>query len=209
MLSKRLPLQAIFLALFLALFLAACGSTSETTVPLTETSTPSPASPASTPSPNHDKAPGASSAPRTDPAAEPAPDFSMPNLLDKGKVVRLSDYRGHIVFLNFWASWCPPCRAEMPDFETVFEEYDGEIIVLGVGIQDDPKKLLAFAQSIGITYPIVSDSAGEIARHYHVRSLPTTYLINSRGEVDSVAVGGVDRAALEKVIQRLQSESNP
>lgn len=207
MLHFRLHHRYIFSTLFLIIFLAACGSTSEPTaqpIPTPTTPTPPPATETSA-----TETPAASQEQKPTPAPQLAPDFSKPDLLDSNHTVRLSDYRGHIVFLNFWASWCPPCRAEMPDFETVFEEYDGEIIVLGVGIQDDPDKLLTFANSIGITYPIISDPVGEIARHYSVRSLPTTYLINPQGEVASVAVGGVNRDALENVIQRLRAESTP
>ena len=129
-------------------------------------------------------------------------DFTGKNLLT-GETFSSSDYRGKIVFLNFWGSWCPPCRMEMPSFQKVYEDYDGEVMIIGVGINDSAENLVEFAKSIGVTYPIVHDRTSEIARHYRIRSLPTTYRIDQEGRVRGVAVGALTEEQLNNAIQEL------
>jgi len=134
-----------------------------------------------------------------------ATDFTATDLLT-GKSFSLSDYRGKIVFLNFWGSWCPPCRAEMPAFEEIYQQYGGDVVIIGVGINDSKDNLITFAKSIGVTYPITLDRTSEIARHYHIRSLPTTYRINQKGEIQGVAQGGLNKDQLISAIEALQPQ---
>ncbi len=134
---------------------------------------------------------------------EPAPDFQMP--LFDGSVINLSDYRGEVVVLNFWASWCGPCRWEMPAFERMYQEYgDKGVMFVGVAISDDPANAQAFADEVGVTYPIGADFAGRIARVYRPTTMPTTFFIDREGVIRrrlvSVANEGVLRIFLKGLI---------
>ena len=109
-----------------------------------------------------------------------APDFEL-TLFD-GQSLRLSDLRGKVVVLNFWASWCPPCRIEMPDFEEMWQEFkDRGVVFLGVAVSDVEEDSRAFAERLGVTYMLGLDTTGEITREYRVTSLPTTLLIDRQG----------------------------
>ncbi len=132
-------------------------------------------------------------------------DFTAKDLLT-GKKFALSDFRGKIVFLNFWGSWCPPCRMEMPSFQKVYEKYDNQVIIIGVGINDSPGNLIQFAKSINVTYPITHDRTSEIARHYRIRSLPTTYRIDQEGRIRGVAMGALSEEQLTKAIEELLNQ---
>jgi peroxiredoxin len=130
-----------------------------------------------------------------------APDFEIA-LLGKEGMLRLSDFKGKVVVLNFWASWCPPCRWEMPDFERMWQEYrDKDVVFLGVAVADFEDKALGFAEKTGVTYPLALDATGEVAKDYGITSMPTTYFIDREGKVArrlvSVANKGVLRVFLE------------
>ena len=102
-----------------------------------------------------------------------------------GELLRLSDLEGSVVVLNFWASWCPPCRWEMPFFEEMQQQYkDQGVVFLGVAISDTIENVRAFSESVGVTYPNGLDTTGEIARNYSVVSLPTTFFIGRDGSVE-------------------------
>ena len=131
---------------------------------------------------------------------EPAPVFQMP--LFDGSMINISDYRGEVVVLNFWASWCGPCRWEMPAFESMYQEYgDKGVMFVGVAISDDPANAQAFADEVGVTYPIGADFAGRIARVYRPTTMPTTFFIDREGVIRrrlvSVANEGVLRIFLK------------
>ena len=202
--SNKIPLRNSILPILLltiALMLMACNNAPAATVPPTEApkvviESPTPA-PAATPVPEQKEEAG-----KTEEERPMAIDFTATNLLT-GEEISLSDYRGKIVFLNFWGSWCPPCRAEMPAFEEVYEQYGDDVVIIGVGINDSEENLIKFAKSIGITYPIVYDRTSEIARHYRIRSLPTTYRINQKGEIQGVAQGGLNKDQLIQAIEEL------
>lgn len=109
-----------------------------------------------------------------------APDFALHDL--SGRTVRLSDFRGRKVVLNFWASWCPPCKEEMPDFETVYREQRDKLIFLGVNMQEPVDAVQRFLRGeVQVTYPIVLDSDGSVTRGYNVRVYPTTYFLDEQG----------------------------
>jgi peroxiredoxin len=137
-----------------------------------------------------------------------APDFSLPTL--DGDVIRLSDLRGKPVILNFWATWCPPCRDEMPDLELLWQTYDqGDVMVLGVDQGEPPQVVESFIQDVvRTTFPILLDPRQTVGRElYWVRSLPTTFFIDPDGVIQDIYVGGPMRFdfLLERV-QRLQIE---
>jgi len=210
----------IILLLALTLTLPGCSKTQEaptaipqpTQAPTVEIASPSPApttAPTATPEakPESKKEEKKEEAEASEDKSEypMAYDFTAKDLLT-GKEFSLSDFRGKVVFLNFWGSWCPPCRMEMPAFQKVYEDYDGQVVIIGVGINDNPGSLTQFAKSINITYPITHDRTSEIARHYRIRSLPTTYRIDQEGRVRGVAVGALTEEQLTKAIEELLSE---
>jgi peroxiredoxin len=128
----------------------------------------------------------------------PAPDISLLNL--DGHVVQLTDYHGRVVMVNFWASWCPPCRAEMAAFQEIFTEYEDQgFVILAVNDQESRAAALGFAQSHALTFPILLDEDGEVSKRYRVASLPATFFINKNGYIDEVTYGGPISEALLRV----------
>ncbi|MBI4299181.1 MAG: TlpA family protein disulfide reductase [Chloroflexi bacterium] len=124
-----------------------------------------------------------------------APDFHL-NLLD-GTGLRLSDLKGKVVVLNFWASWCVPCRQEMPAFERMWQEYKGQgVIFVGVALSDREKDARAFAEEVGVTYAVGLDATGQIGDAYRVIALPTTYFIDRQGYVARALTGAANEGAL-------------
>ena len=121
-----------------------------------------------------------------------APDFALPTL--SGETVRLADLRGKVVFLNFWATWCVPCRTEMPTIEALYQRYKGRgLDVLAVNMdKSSTTGVEAFAKEAGVTFRIVLDPSWSAARAYGVRGLPTTYLIDRTGNVVVREVGERD-----------------
>jgi cytochrome c biogenesis protein CcmG, thiol:disulfide interchange protein DsbE len=129
-----------------------------------------------------------------------APDFSLPDT--NGEIITLSELRGQIVVLNIWASWCTPCRAEMPAMQRIFNEKKSQgLIVLAVNAtnQDDQASAIDFANEIGLTFPFVFDKTGEISRKYQVRALPTSFFIDQAGVIQKVVIGGPMSEALLKI----------
>ena len=130
---------------------------------------------------------------------KPAPDFTLP-LLDGGELA-LSQYQGRPVVINFWASWCPPCRAEMPDFQEMWEEMRGEdVVFVGIALGESERSARAFAETTGVTYPLGLDETGRISRDYRVTSLPTTVLIDREGN-ESLRLGIANQGALRIFVQ--------
>lgn len=127
----------------------------------------------------------------------PAPGFTLQTA--DGETYSLSELKGKAVLVNLWATWCPPCRAEMPAIQKMVEEYkDQGFIVLAVNstIQDDAAQIPGFISEYDLTFPILLDSAGEVSRMYQVRSLPSTYFINRLGIITEVVIGGPMSEAL-------------
>jgi len=111
----------------------------------------------------------------------PTPDFTLTNL--EGKKVSLKDFRGKTVFLNFWATWCVPCREEMPAMEKLYQEYkDKNFVVLAINVKDRKQDAAAFLKELKLTYPVASDPEAEVAALYGAWGLPTTYIIGPKGE---------------------------
>jgi peroxiredoxin len=126
-----------------------------------------------------------------------APDFSLPT--SSGEIITLSDLRGQAVLINLWATWCPPCRAEMPAIEKVYNEYKDEgFVVLAINMthQDDPFNIAPFVAEHGLTFPILLDETGATARAYQLRSLPSSFFIGRDGIINEVVIGGPMAEAL-------------
>lgn len=134
-----------------------------------------------------------------------APDFEV--LDNDGNTVRLSDFRGKPVVLNFWATWCPPCKAELPDFDRSAATYGDEVTFLMVNLTDGGRDTVSgvreFVAANGYTFPVYFDTRYSAANAYRVSSIPTTYFINAEGEIVSYKVGMVSASELEKGIQSL------
>lgn len=125
-----------------------------------------------------------------------APTFTLRDL--NGKGVKLEDHRGKVVFLNFWATWCPPCREEMPSMEKLYIEFrDRDFTMLAIDLREDTEKVRAFKERFELSFPILLDSDGSVGSRYGVRSIPTTYLINQEGYVIGAALGPRDWASRE------------
>ncbi len=129
---------------------------------------------------------------QTLPVLEPvmeAPEFVLPD--DGGKIHRLSDYRGKVVVLNFWATWCPPCRQEMPSMERAWEQLKNEaVVVLAVDVGESAATVFEFTGQYPVTFPLLLDSSGEVVNKFPVIGLPTTFIISPKGLVTHRAVGG-------------------
>ncbi len=120
-----------------------------------------------------------------------APDFTLDTL--QGEKVTLSHLRGKIVVVNFWATWCLPCRKETPALEKAYEQYeDSGIVILGVNLtnQDSVSDVESFVQEFKLTYPILLDRDGSVSNLYQIEGLPTTFFINREGIIRTVIVGG-------------------
>ncbi|MCK9486965.1 MAG: redoxin domain-containing protein [Dehalococcoidia bacterium] len=129
----------------------------------------------------------ASDAPRPDLGAE-APDFVL-EMAGTGEHVRLSDFRGQTVVLNFWATWCVPCRTEMPDLQAAYED-DG-VVVLAVNDKEPDGPVQRFVEEFALTFPVVLDRQGSVREHYRVIGLPATFFIDPDGIVRARNFGPV------------------
>jgi len=149
-------------------------------------------------------------------AGFPAPDFSLRDL--DGRVHRLSDYRGKVVFLNLWATWCPPCREEMPSMEHLHQRLRGQDFVM-LAVSEDEAGVTAvqpFAREMGLTFPILLDARGTLPARYGVTGFPETFLIDRSGRVVHHVIGpedwdseSVDRFLLQLLQQTPDSPPAP
>jgi len=136
----------------------------------------------------------------------PAPDVNLVNL--DGQEVQLGDFLGRPVLVNFWASWCPPCRAEMPTFQKIYTEYESQgFVFLAVNSQESRAIALDYAQSNAFTFPVLLDEDGVVSNRYRIVSLPTTFFINRYGFISDVVYGGpISEAYLRIQVEKLLKE---
>ncbi len=129
----------------------------------------------------------------------PAPDFTLTTL--DGDSLTLSDYQGQVVLVNFWASWCPPCNAEVDDLNAYYEAHKDEgFIVIGVNVEDTPEDAQAFVERHGVTFPVVRDPDDTVAGQYNVIGLPSSYFVNQEGEIFGFQAGTVTRDLLDRQV---------
>lgn len=146
----------------------------------------------------------------------PAPDFTLTD--QNGEEHTLSDYQGKTVFLNFWATWCPPCKAEIPDIQSLYEDWDengGEVVVLGVAnpkSDDYPynqdvteQEVKDFLSQNGYTYPVVMDTTGDVFSAYGVNAFPTTFMISPDGSIFGYVQGGITRAMMDSIVEQTRT----
>jgi DsbE subfamily thiol:disulfide oxidoreductase len=113
-----------------------------------------------------------------------APDFTLAT--PDGRKMSLKDYRGKVVFLNFWATWCPSCRTEMPDMDKLYREFKGKgLEIVAVNVKDKRDDAMGFVKNMKLTYPIMMDPEGEIGLLYGAWGMPATYLIDRKGVVQA------------------------
>jgi peroxiredoxin len=116
------------------------------------------------------------------PSGTRAPDFTLRN--GAGGNLRLAEQRGRIVMVNFWATWCAPCRQEMPHLERIHQKYKpAGFVLLGVSVDDDPRNAVSVAQKLGVTFPILLDTDKQVSRAFDVRTMPSTVLLDRDGTV--------------------------
>jgi thiol-disulfide isomerase/thioredoxin len=133
---------------------------------------------------------------------EQAPNFTLQ--MPDGQSASLSDFLGRPVFVNFWASWCPPCRAEMPDIEEVAKEYRADgLVVLAVNMQEDREAVVRYAETLGLTFPLLLDRNGSVSTRYNVTGLPTSYFVDREGTIQSMNIGPLTPRGLRAKLSRI------
>ena len=138
----------------------------------------------------------------------PAPDFTLTD--QYGESHTLSDYQGQTVFLNFWATWCGPCKMEMPDIQALYEAWDenaGDLVVLGVagpniGREGSAEDIAAFLEENDYTYPVVMDDTGALFYQYGISAYPTTFMIDTEGNVFGYVQGAVSREIMDDIVEQ-------
>lgn len=130
-----------------------------------------------------------------------APDFALRS--DAGRNLRLSEHRGQVVMINFWASWCGPCRQEMPKLDEIFSRYESAgFTLLGVNIDEDADRAQRLADELGVSFPLLFDDEQSVSRLYDVQAMPMTVMVDPSGKVRSVHYGyqpGVEQRYLDEV----------
>jgi peroxiredoxin len=132
----------------------------------------------------------------------PAPDFTL--LALTGEEVTLSDLRGRVVLVNFWATWCGPCRLEMPHIQKKYAGTEGQgLTVLAINMDEAASDVSAFADELGLTFPILMDAGNAVTTLYRVRGFPTTFFINRDGMIDRQHIGYMSEGQLDDYLARL------
>ncbi len=129
-------------------------------------------------------------------------DFTLPLL--GGGTVTLSSYFGKPLFLNFWATWCPPCREEMPAMQRVYERYrkDG-LVIFAINFQEDEETVQAFVDELGLTFPVLLDRKGEVTMMYQVIGLPTSFFINREGRIHRIRIGAMTEEFMVQTVEEI------
>ncbi len=149
--------------------------------------------------------PASGSAPQLN---QPASDFKLKDL--DGKQVSLSDYKGQVVLLNFWVTWCGPRRKEIPDIRTVYNSYkDKGLVVLAVDIGETSTVVSPFVNQFEMNFPILLDSNMAVARQYEAFSIPTSLFLDRQGVIRDMRVGAMPQSTIEQVVAKLLSEAKP
>jgi cytochrome c biogenesis protein CcmG, thiol:disulfide interchange protein DsbE len=157
---------------------------------------------------------GRTAAPALPPVGEvsrPAPDFALPGL--DGGTVSLSDYRGKVVLINFWGTWCEPCKEETPALQAAYQELRSQgFEIIGVNLYSQEtagdKAVRDFISPFGVTYPIALDTDGDIARAFQISPIPTSYFVDPSGNIRFVKVGTLNAAEVRALFERLQPRAS-
>ena len=130
-----------------------------------------------------------------------APDFTFTDLTT-GNTVKLSGLRDKPVFINFWATWCPPCVKELPHIQTKYEQYKDKINFLAISLDGEQEAPAQFISAKGYTFPVGYGNEREISRAYNVQAIPMSFIIDTNGVIKAKIIGSMDEAALESFIQK-------
>jgi len=144
-----------------------------------------------------------SSRPSAAQEGELAPDFQLQNL--DGKTVALKDFRGKTVLLNFWASWCSPCRAEMPYLQQIYEEWsDREFVLLTVNIGESPARVKEFLETNNLSLPVFLDAKKNVAQKYNVTAIPTSFFVDKNGIIQAKIIGAFpSKETIERYLSKI------
>ena len=166
-----------------------------------------------TPSPEASESPAPEPSASQQPQTVAAPDFTLTD--QYGNTHTLSDYKGKTVFLNFWATWCGPCKSEMPDIQALYQNYgenSGDLVVLGVanpGIQDvSQDEVEQFLTDHGYTFPVLMDTTGQVFAWYGISAFPTTFMIDVNGNVYGYVPGAMSASIMESVVRQTMDSVN-
>jgi thiol-disulfide isomerase/thioredoxin len=135
----------------------------------------------------------------------PAPEFLLESV--SGNKIKLGDLTGKIVLVNFWATWCVPCREEMPVFQTYFDKYPEKIIILAINAQDSQESMLAYKNELDLTFPMLIDPDNAVHRSYLVRGFPTSFIIDQEGVLKVQHVGAMTEDQLISYLNKIGFES--
>ena len=133
--------------------------------------------------------------------AQIAPDFTFTDLVT-GKTTKLSDLRDKPVYLNFWATWCPPCVKELPHIQSKYEQYKDKIHFLAISVDSEQDAPAQFISSKGYTFTVGYGNEREISRAYNIEAIPASYIIGTDGTIKAQIVGSMDEAGLESFLQK-------
>jgi len=135
-----------------------------------------------------------------------APDFTLSTI--QGQTVHLSEYRGQVVLLNFWATWCPPCRAEIPGLVKAYQQYKGKgFTIVAVNLMEDKDTVTSFAAQQHMDFPVLLDPDGAAGSVFVGRGIPTSYLLDRNGVVRQVVVGSMPEDTISQLVQSLVDSS--
>lgn len=133
---------------------------------------------------------------------ERAPNFSLKTI--DGKIVQLSDFKGKVVVVNFWGTWCPPCRNEIPDFVKIYNTYKEKgLVIIGIAVQSPPAQIKNLIKEYKITYPVVIGDRKVASQYGGIRGIPTTFFINRQGCIVKKHVGLLEKDVFEKILKGL------
>ena len=195
---------SVLLLTIWGMLIAACASSTATPVPAMSTSSVDVSTPGLTLAPISVEAEQSSAdVPVRPQRGFRAPDFTLLDL--EGEQVSLSDFRGQLVLINFWATWCPPCRDELPVIQAQYEKSD-DLVVLGVNFQEGADEVRSFVTNEELTFPILLDEEGRVTMTYRARALPTSFLVDAEGIITAVHIGPVAAGHLKDYVIQARGE---
>lgn len=137
---------------------------------------------------------------------EPAPDFEVQGL--DGESIRLSDFRGRPVWINFWATWCPPCRAETPDIQEVYEERQSEgLVIIALSIGEDADTVRGYVERTGTTFTMGLDRDTAVSANYRIVGIPTHFFVDRNGVLQDYRIGSMSKKTMDKKVDAILSSS--
>lgn len=132
-----------------------------------------------------------------------APDFSLTDLRGSRVSLREVAGRNRVTVLNFWATWCPPCRREIPELVQFYRQYGNRVAVIAVNLQEDPNIVRQFARSYGMDFPVLTDVGGDVAALYQIYAIPTTFILDRDGVIRQIFQGSTNLAVLRAKVDSL------